>query len=56
MLPLLPALLCSCESQDLIVRMASFEDALLRMVPVWHMINGGVPDSTDLLYRSLFMG
>ena len=55
-LPLLPALLCSCESQDLIVRMASFEDALLRMVPVWHMINGGVPDSTDLLYRSLFMG
>ncbi len=48
------ALICSRETENIIRLLAAFEDALLKSVPVYRYVNGGVPDSCHFLYQSLF--
>ena len=53
-LPLLPALMCSRTTEELVTRMAAFEEAIIKNVPIWKLINQGVPGSTHLLYETVF--
>ncbi len=55
-LPLFPALISAYETKEQIRRLAAFEDQLLRRVPVYDYCNGGVPDSTRILYQTIFAG
>ena len=50
------ALLQASESEANIRKVAAFESALLQRVPVWHMVNAGVPDSTRMLYETVMQG
>lgn len=51
--PVLKQMISSYKDVESIHRLASFEDALLRRVPVWRYCNGGVPDSCRFLYDNL---
>ncbi|MBO4562906.1 MAG: hypothetical protein J5772_04760 [Clostridia bacterium] len=53
-IPIFDSLIQSGSSEDHIRMAASFENELLSRVPVWKMVNRGVPDSTALLYSTLF--
>ena len=53
-IPVLNALIHSGRAADGIRRAAAFEDALLRRTGVWELTNRGVPDSTRMLYETLF--
>lgn len=52
-IPVFRSLIATFSSEPLIRRIAAFETQLLRRVPVWRYVNGGVPDSTRLLYDHL---
>ena len=53
-IPVLQALIHTGRTTEDIRRAAAFEDALLRRTKVWELTNRGVPDSTRLLYDTLF--
>ncbi len=53
-IPVLHALIHTGRTAEAIRRTAAFEDALLRRTRVWELVNRGVPDSTRLLYETLF--
>ncbi len=43
----------SAEDEESIRRTAAFAELLLKQTPVWEFINGGVPNSTRLLYEKV---
>ena len=55
-LPVFSALISTRDSEGSIRKLAEMETALLESVPVYEYHNGGVPDSTRILYRFLEEG
>lgn len=53
-IPVFDSLIQTGRTAEGIRRAAAFEDALLRRTRVWELVNRGVPDSTRLLYETLF--
>lgn len=51
--PVFSSLFQSAESVERVRRTAAFADRILRTAPVWGFENGGVPDSTRLLYETV---
>ena len=54
--PVFAALLQTADSESSIRKVAAFESELLQRVPVWQMVNAGVPDSSRILYESVMQG
>ncbi len=54
--PLLQALIHTGETEDNIRDLARFADRFLRLVPVYKLVSDTIPDSSRLLYDSLFGG
>lgn len=46
----------SAVDEECIKRTAFFSDRLLKAAPVWEFVNGGVPDSTRMLYEKVLKG
>lgn len=47
------SLFMDAESEDGILRAASFTDTVLKHTPVWEYVNAGVPDSSRMLYEKV---
>ena len=52
--PVYGAMIQTMETESLLHRFADFSTKLIQYAPVWQLINRGVPDSTRLLYDTLF--
>lgn len=55
-IPVFASLISAHETEETIRRLSALEDALLRAVPVYEYVNGGVPDSTRYFYHFLTEG
>lgn len=51
--PVFSSLFQSAENGESIRRTASFADLIIKSVPVWAFENGGVPDSSRMLYETV---
>lgn len=55
-LPVYNSVFHSRETEENIRLAAAIADKLLNSAPVWQMVNKGIPDSTRLLYKTVFSG
>lgn len=53
-IPLFQALISNCETEDTIIKLTEFETSLLQSCKLFKYVNGGVPESTKYLYKTLF--
>ena len=51
--PFLPSVICTYKEEETVHLMAAFVRELLNRVPVWRYRNGGVPESSRMLYEQL---
>lgn len=52
--PILGAMISNYEAEETIRILARLEEQILKSCPVYRYVNGGVPDSSRLLYEHLF--
>ena len=55
-IPVFSSIISTYSSEDIVLKASAMETALLQAVPVYDYINGGVPDSSRILYSFLTEG